>query len=445
MVSPAVEVKDGAGAYASTDGGVDVTPGNTITIHLIDSSADSWSISCITTDDTSVAATVTSGLTINTVARTATFTAPVAGKAYRFRSQVNGGINGNGRADTSYTTTFCIYTLTGGRRVIAADETTEGDSTFGWIVWLNDLVRNPTTAAPAGSDLQMQYNNGGLLGGCSGLTYDESNNRPVMPNGATFSDGAFTAVVDCTPTANRTVTLPDATDTLVGKATTDTLTNKTLTSPVLDNATACTIAKAVSSPTVSHAAQTTDVVCTDLTIKSQTPYASATGSNRNPGNMVLEVPAAVSGGSEGKVSFKVAGSERLNIQTDRTVWTGTRSKLHDIWAEVQTTDATQTTCGTFTMADETLCAFDVIVTAAKRTTVDKGGRWKRSVVYRRTGGGTPTIVGSLESGTDQETDAGWDVTIDVSSNDVRVRVTGGIATTNVNWSAEIRVQEQLST
>ena len=37
-------------------------------------------------------------------------------------------------------------------------------------------------------------------------------------------------------TADVTVTLPAATDTLVGKATTDTLTNKTLTSPVLDTA-----------------------------------------------------------------------------------------------------------------------------------------------------------------------------------------------------------------
>ena len=39
-----------------------------------------------------------------------------------------------------------------------------------------------------------------------------------------------------TSTADRAITFPDATDTLVGRATTDTLTNKTLTSAVLTSA-----------------------------------------------------------------------------------------------------------------------------------------------------------------------------------------------------------------
>lgn len=39
--------------------------------------------------------------------------------------------------------------------------------------------------------------------------------------------------ISAAQTANRTVTLPDATDTLVGRATTDTLTNKTLTAPTM--------------------------------------------------------------------------------------------------------------------------------------------------------------------------------------------------------------------
>jgi hypothetical protein len=113
--------------------------------------------------------------------------------------------------------------------------------------------------------------------------------------------------------------------------------------------------------------------------------------------------------------------------------------IHSYVSSVQTTDDTVTTLEAFTMADLTICAFDVVVTAVTSDGT-KGGRWKRSVVYQRAGGAA-TIVGAIETGTDQETDAGLDVTIDTSTNDVRVRVTG-LDATILRWGCELRVQEQ---
>lgn len=177
--SPICEVKDGAAAYVATTSGVDVTVGNTIVIRLASTvDVSTWLIECATTDDTSSASAATAALSIDSTLRTATFTAPAAGKAYRFRSRVNNGLDVNGIADASLETTFCIYTLTtGSRRVVAADETTEGDATFGWIKWLNDLIRNPTAGSgtsPGGSTTQFQYNNGGTFAGASGMRYTAS-------------------------------------------------------------------------------------------------------------------------------------------------------------------------------------------------------------------------------------------------------------------------------
>jgi hypothetical protein len=70
----------------------------------------------------------------------------------------------------------------------------------------------------------------------SGLSLSDAS---IVFEGA-VADSYETTLVVGEPTADRTVTLPDATDTLVGRATTDTLTNKTLTSPKINEDVAVT-------------------------------------------------------------------------------------------------------------------------------------------------------------------------------------------------------------
>lgn len=140
MVSPLCQVSNAGAAYVTSVGGVNVTAAATIVIRLADTNVDTWSIQCVSTDDANVAAAIQAALTIDSLNKTATFTAPAAGAALRFRSVVNGGIDGNGVTQSSYSTTFCIYTLVSGYRTIAADETTEG-GTFGWLSSLNSILR----------------------------------------------------------------------------------------------------------------------------------------------------------------------------------------------------------------------------------------------------------------------------------------------------------------
>lgn len=170
MPSPLVEIKNGAAAYVSAAGGVNVTPGNTIVIRLVSTDADVWECPCLTTDNGSDAGSVIAACVVDTFAKTVTFTAPAAGATYRFRSTVNRGRNGNNVADSTFSTTFCIYTVKNGRRKLSTDEKFEGNATFGWISVINDII--DSLPSGAGSSWSAGGGGGGAGVGLFGADFE---------------------------------------------------------------------------------------------------------------------------------------------------------------------------------------------------------------------------------------------------------------------------------
>lgn len=72
------------------------------------------------------------------------------------------------------------------------------------------------TTAAAGSDTQVQFNDGGSLAGSADLTWDDTGKELGVGGDINLDDGGTyeTTVQVVTPTANRTISFPDATGTV---------------------------------------------------------------------------------------------------------------------------------------------------------------------------------------------------------------------------------------
>lgn len=148
-LSPVCLVQDGVGPFVSTTGGVDVSPSNTISIKLQDSSVVvEWYLEVVGTDELSAFPTLTNvnSLThlVTSPATTVTFTFPAGtGRAVGFKSTVTG-------TGGPLEVTFGTYSLTAfSTRVGFVTETREGDVDFGWATKLNPLIRS---AGGSGTD-----------------------------------------------------------------------------------------------------------------------------------------------------------------------------------------------------------------------------------------------------------------------------------------------------
>jgi hypothetical protein len=91
----------------------------------------------------------------------------------------------------------------------------------------------------------------------------------------------------------------------------------------------------VSTPTITQATPTTDVATHDITITSQAPFASAV-TNLTAGNIVLSVPAPVSGTANGMVKISVGGSTLF--QMGRQAGTSSNSAIYPIGSTPSSTN-----------------------------------------------------------------------------------------------------------
>ncbi len=72
-----------------------------------------------------------------------------------------------------------------------------------------------------------------------------------------------------------------------------------------------TWAATVTGVALNFTAKGTDAAPASLTLSPQAPWASATGTNRTPGDLILDVPLAVGGGIDSGVSIRWAGTEHI--------------------------------------------------------------------------------------------------------------------------------------
>jgi hypothetical protein len=83
------------------------------------------------------------------------------------------------------------------------------------------------------------------------------------------------------------------------------------------------ISATTSTPIFTQTTQTSDIPTTSLTIQSQLPFATATGSNRTPGNLILSVGSPTNSGTTYGTLRLQNGGVQVNFDTDGTnIWQG---------------------------------------------------------------------------------------------------------------------------
>ena len=213
MTSPSPVVQYSNDGVTWQTAGSNFTATASITGHIRlanNSGANYWSLTCVSTDETSSAATVNASITYG-AGKTATFSTTTTGTSLLFTSTVgvNGAnLDGANVYQSTFTTQFEVNVLTtGGLAVIAVGETVQHDPVFGSTGKINAPIRALGTAATSTVfQLAPMDLNENLIASFASSTASTSTIQP--PSLITLS--AITGTSQFTPigTQNMTVTYP---------------------------------------------------------------------------------------------------------------------------------------------------------------------------------------------------------------------------------------------
>lgn len=152
-----------------------------------------------------------------------------------------------------------------------------------------------------GANLQAHLGNALSVGSTFGCLW-LGNNAPTVDNFAIRSDGtSFTTVKAGNTNDAQLVFAINATSIV------------TVTKTAVGLGIAGIVIQSDAAYTIGQRKQLSDTATFDLTVQSQTPFATATGTNRNPGNLVLTIPAPISGGANGYVKASISGSMYVQL------------------------------------------------------------------------------------------------------------------------------------
>lgn len=163
---------------------------------------------------------------------------------------------------------------------------------------------------------------------------------------------------------------------------------------------------------------------------SGTPFVDVNGGTSEKGFRLQQ-----SGTTRGGLTMESALVRARSIGANGATVAG-----HDYGVMTTTSDATPTTIWSLTLGSNVVMAIDAMVAGFYWDNSNRCAYIRRALVYRDEGAAAALSAGGVVSEWTDETVGGMDCTIDVSGNDVRVRVTG-VAGQNMTWAPNVRVTQ----